>query len=81
MYRDGKDTRFLNSRFKELITVIESIPLFKQQFKNFQGYVARPWTQGSKTFRDYMWLGFAYGEYKRPNDEVQFQVTMLNPHK
>ncbi|MBI4180463.1 MAG: hypothetical protein HY528_00860 [Chloroflexi bacterium] len=41
------------------------------------GYVARPWNQGSKTFRDYMWLGFADKRRSKPREEVQFQVSIL----
>lgn len=70
------DIRLLNSRFKELISIIENTPLFKQEFRNFNGYVARTFNQGSKKFRDHMWLGFASKKYKSVRDGVQLQASI-----
>ena len=69
-----KDAQHLYSRFKELITAIKNTQMFNQEFADFKGYVARPFNQGSKEFKNHMWLGFAYQQYERPQDEVQLQA-------
>ncbi len=71
-----KDARHLYARFKELMTAIKNTQMVSEEFANFKGYVARPFNQGSKKYRDHMWLGFAHEKYKRPQDEVQFQVSI-----
>jgi len=72
-----EDARYLHSRFKTLFKAIEENEIFKQAFSNFSGYVARPWNQGSKEYRDYIWLGIANEIYEKPREEVQFQVSIF----
>ncbi|HEX9897351.1 MAG TPA: hypothetical protein VGA85_06810 [Dehalococcoidales bacterium] len=69
-----KDAKYLNSRFKDLFNSVGNEQLFKQEFANFDGYVARTFNQGSKQFRDHMWIGYAHQQFVRPQDEIQFQV-------
>lgn len=69
-----KDTKHLNSRFKDLLNIISNERLFKKEFGDFTGYVARTFNQGSKIFRDHMWIGYAHQRFPRPQDEIQFQI-------
>lgn len=71
-----RDAQYLHNRFKQLINIIQNNDIFVHNFGDFVGYVARPWNQGLKTFRNYIWLGFAHNQYERPQDEVQFQVSI-----
>jgi len=71
------DEQYLHSRFKDLKIAIENDRIFEREFKDFKGYVAHPFNRGSIKFKDYMWLGFAHNQFKKPRDEVQFQVSIV----
>lgn len=69
-----KDAQSLHSRLKKLRFAIENTQMFKLDFADFKGYVSHPFNQGSKRFKNYAWLGFAYPQYGRLQDQVQLQV-------
>lgn len=71
-----RDAQYLHTRFKTMLVALQDNEIFCQAFPNFRGYIARPWNQGLKAFRDYLWLGFAHDQHPRPQDEVQFQVSI-----
>ncbi|MFC2041542.1 hypothetical protein ACFLTY_04410, partial [Chloroflexota bacterium] len=73
-----EDAQYLHSRFKQLFESLKSNDIFTHEFTEFSGYTARPWNQGSKTFRDYIWIGFANSKYREPRDEIQFQVSLFD---
>ncbi|MEM2240432.1 MAG: AAA family ATPase [Candidatus Bathyarchaeia archaeon] len=71
-----EDAKYLAERFKTLLSVLNG--KLSDELKDFtKGYVARPLNQGSKKYRDHMWLGLVHDRLEgRPHDNVQFQVSI-----
>ena len=69
-----EDARYLNERFKKLYSELnekikDSLPEF------IKSYRSRIYNQGSKKYKEYIWLGFVNKELQgKPQDQVQFQV-------
>jgi len=70
------DARYLAMRFKTLLNALKE-KLDGELSEFTKSYVARPFNQGSKKYRQNMWLGLAHGKLEdKPQKCIQFQVSI-----